>query len=207
MTKDATSPGAARVPAFRRAEPDARRRTLIEACARVLAREGATGASVRAIAKEAGVSPGLIGHYFAGVEGLVAETYRAVVSRVNGGIFAEVEAAGGDARARIDTFIRANFSPVVADPALLATWIAFWTMVASRPLFRGLHHDKNGEFRAGIEGLLADCGVAEDRLRAEATALSALIDGLWLELCLAPDGLSADQAVAIVRAQVERITG
>lgn len=193
--------------AFRRAEPDTRRRALVEACARVLAREGATGASVRAIAQEAGVSPGLIGHYFTGVEGLLAETYRAVVTRVNGGIFAEVEAAGPDPRLRLETFVRANFAPAVADPTLLATWIAFWTLVASRPAFRALHDASNADFRGKVEGLLAACGVAAPLLRAEATALSALIDGLWLELCLAPDGLSADQAVAIVRAQLKRITG
>ena len=196
----------ARAP-FRRAEPDERRRALIEACARVLAREGATGASVRAIAQEAGVSAGLIGHYFAGVEGLLAETYRSVVTRVNGGIFAAVEQAGDDPRARLDCFIRTNFAPSVADPALLATWIAFWTLVASRPAFRALHDASNADFRGQVEALLAACGVPPAALRAEATALSALIDGLWLELCLAPDGLSADQAVAIVRAQLVRITG
>lgn len=193
--------------AFRRAEPDERRRALVEACARVLAREGATGASVRAIAQQAGVSPGLIGHYFTGVEGLLAETYRAVVSRVNDGIFAEVEAAGPDPRVRLDSFVRANFAPAVADPALLATWIAFWSLVASRPAFRALHDASNATVRARLEQLLGACGVAPAALRAEATALSALIDGLWLELCLAPDGLSADQAVAIARAQLARITG
>ena len=62
-------------PAFRRSEPDARRLSLIEACARVLAREGIAGASVRTIAVEAGVSAGLVGHYFAGVDALIAATY------------------------------------------------------------------------------------------------------------------------------------
>ena len=79
--------------------------------------------------------------------------------------------------------------------------------MASRPAFRALHDASNAEFRAGVEALLAACGVAPQALHVEATALSALVDGLWLELCLAPDGLSADQAVAIVRAQLARITG
>ena len=61
-------------PAFRRSEPDARRADLIAATARVLAREGTGGASVRAIAVEAGVSPGLVGHYFAGIDALIAAT-------------------------------------------------------------------------------------------------------------------------------------
>jgi hypothetical protein len=53
--KRATQPRPDALP--RRAEPDARRQSLIEAAMRVLARAGANGASVRAIAQEAGVSP------------------------------------------------------------------------------------------------------------------------------------------------------
>src|SRR3546814_572806 len=55
-------------PAFTRADPDERRQSLIEATARVLASKGAAGVSVRAICAEAGVSPGLMRHYFSGVD-------------------------------------------------------------------------------------------------------------------------------------------
>ena len=63
-------------PAFSRADPDERRHSLIEACARVLADRGAAGVSVRAICAEAGVSPGLLRHYFGGISEAIAETYR-----------------------------------------------------------------------------------------------------------------------------------
>ena len=52
----------------------------------MLAVNGAAGASVRAIALEAGVSPGLVGHYFAGVDALVAATYAHVEARVSDAI-------------------------------------------------------------------------------------------------------------------------
>lgn len=55
---------------------------LIDATARVLARDGATGASVRTIAIEAGVSPGLVNHHFAGVDALIAATYVTVAHQV-----------------------------------------------------------------------------------------------------------------------------
>src|SRR5688500_5953945 len=95
-------------PAFSRAEPDARRLSLIEATARVLAAEGAGGASVRAIAVEAGVSPGLVGHYFDGVDALIAATYAHVGERVSAALEAAMAAAGSP-RERLDAYVTASF--------------------------------------------------------------------------------------------------
>ncbi|RZA18048.1 MAG: TetR family transcriptional regulator, partial [Proteobacteria bacterium] len=61
---------------FTRAAPDERRQSLIEATARCLAERGAAGVSVRTICAEAGVSAGLLRHYFGGVSEAIAETYR-----------------------------------------------------------------------------------------------------------------------------------
>jgi hypothetical protein len=43
-------------------------------------------------------------------------------------------------------------------------------------------------------------------LRRTAIAITALVDGLWLELCLSPQAFNADEAAAIARATVARIT-
>ena len=126
-------------PAFRREDPDARRASLIEACARVLAREGMGGTSVRAIAVEAGVSPGLIGHYFGGVDALVAATYAQVEARVAAALDQAVAAAGPDPRARLDAYVSASLLPPIADSDLLSTWIAFWSLVRARPEIAALH--------------------------------------------------------------------
>lgn len=194
------------IPAFRRAEPDARRLSLIEACARVLARDGIAGASVRSIAVEAGVSAGLVGHYFAGVEALVAATYAHTGAQVDTALDAALAAAGPDPQARLESFVTASFAPPIADPDLLATWIAFWSLVRSRPAIARLHDEQYGGFRQRLEGLLADCGVPSDRLRGSAIAVTALVDGLWLELCLSPGSISAGDAAAIAREALVRLT-
>ena len=62
-----------------RSAPDARRQALIEAAVRALATHGAAGVSVRAIAKEAKVSPGLLTHYFAGIDEIMRQIGRAHV--------------------------------------------------------------------------------------------------------------------------------
>lgn len=43
---------------------ETRRRELVDAFARVLARHGFAGATIAAVAEEAGVTPGLVHHYF-----------------------------------------------------------------------------------------------------------------------------------------------
>ena len=184
---------------FRREDPDARRASLIAACARVLAREGAAGASVRAIALEAGASPGLIGHYFGGVDALVAATYAQVEARVTTALDEAVAAAGPEPRARLEAYVCASLLPPIADSDLLSTWIAFWSLVRARPEIAALHDEQYGRFRAGLEALLADSGVSAAALRRTAIAITALVDGLWLELCLSPETFAEGEAAAIAR--------
>jgi AcrR family transcriptional regulator len=193
------------LPTPRRAEPDVRRQSLIAACARVLAREGAAGTSVRVIAREAGVSPGLIAHYFAGIDALITATYAEVDQTVAAAMEAAVVAAGPDPRARLEAFVTASFAPPIADRALLATWIAFWSLVTARADVARQHDDQYAGYRARLTELLSACGVVPDRLRLAAIAMAALVDGLWLELCLSPDCFTADEASRIARAQIDNL--
>jgi len=179
---------------FTREEPDSRRQSLIDACAARLARDGVAGATVRSICAEAGVSPGLLRHYFDGIDDLVGATYQAVGERVSAALDAAVAAAGQGPRERLSAYVIASFRPPIADPALLATWIAFWSLVKSDPRIAELHGSIYGSYRSGIEALLAENGVAEGDRRMKAVAITALVDGLWLELCLAPEAFTADEA-------------
>lgn len=193
-------------PAFSRAEPDARRASLIAATARVLARDGATGASVRPIAVEAGVSPGLVNHYFDGIDALIAETYSATGDQVSAALGEAVAAAGPDPRARLTAYVTASFAPPIATPALLATWIAFWSLT-SKPLIAARHDAIYARYREDLEALLAACGMAARDRRLAAIAITALVDGLWLELCLSPDSFTADEARGLAEAQIAAILG
>lgn len=190
-------------PAFSRAEPDARRASLIAATARVLARDGATGASVRTIAVEAGVSPGLVNHYFDGIDALIAETYSATGDQVSAALAEAAAAAGDDPRARLTAYVTASFTPPIATPALLATWIAFWSLT-SKPAIAARHDAIYARYRQDLEALLGPCGVAPRDRRLAAIAITALVDGLWLELCLSPDSFTAAEACGIATAQIAR---
>jgi len=183
--------------AFTREDADTRRQALIDAAAASLAEAGIGGTSVRAICTRAGVSAGLLRHYFDGVDALIAETYRTVTATVGEAHAAAVEAAGTDPRARLIAYLTASFRPPVADPALLATWLAFWSLVKTDPAIAAIHAETYSGYRAELEGLLSGCGLGKAQCGTAAIALTALVDGLWLELTLDPTTFSADQAGAM----------
>lgn len=185
---------------FVREAADVRRQALIEATARCLAEKGVGGTSVRAICARAGVSSGLLTHYFDGVDALILATYADVGTRVSAALDAAVEAAGDDPRDRLRACLQANFRDPILDPDLLATWIAFWSLVKSDPAIASVHADVYGGTRAQLEALLqaAAPALSPSQTRIAAISLTALVDGLWLELCLDRSTFSPEEAQAMV---------
>jgi TetR/AcrR family transcriptional regulator, transcriptional repressor of bet genes len=191
--------------AFTRESADTRREALIAACATCLARHGAQGTSVRAICVEAGVSPGLLRHYFEGIDALVAETYRVTGIRVAAALEKAVEAAGNDPQARLMAFVTANFRPPIADPELLGVWLAFWSLARSDTQIGAIHDEIYAANRSELEALIAACPGAPANPRLAAVGLTALIDGLWLELSLGNASFSASDAEALARQWLEAL--
>lgn len=185
---------------FVRESADVRRQALIEATAQCLAERGAGGASVRAICARAGVSAGLLTHYFSGIDALILATYRDVGEKVAAALEKAVAEAGPDPRERLRAYLRANFMPPVLDPNLLATWISFWSLVKTSPDIAATHAATYGGARERLEVLLREAAPAIPRpaARVAAIALTAMVDGLWLELCLDSSTFSIEEAQAMV---------
>lgn len=194
-------------PAFTRADPDERRQSLIEATARVLASKGAAGVSVRAICGEAGVSPGLLRHYFSGVSEAIAETYRRTGLNIEAALAEAVVNAGPDPRARLLAYITASFRPPIADPQLLASYIALWSLSRSDPQVARVRAEVYRDFRSGLEALIGEHRPGLDDARLPAIALTALIDGLWLELSLGDAPFTPEEAEALAERWLDTVTG
>ncbi|UTP41568.1 transcriptional regulator BetI [Phenylobacterium sp. LH3H17] len=177
-----------------------RRQALIEATLASLAARGLGAVSVRDVAVRAGVSPGLVRHHFGSFGALLVEAYRHVVQRVDDHIDATMAGAGGDPDRRLAAFIAASFSPTIVDRDLLSAWLGFWGLVRTDPEAARLHAETYGAYRGRIEALLAAAALARGRavdVRAGALGLSAMLDGLWLELCLDPATFTPDEATRL----------
>lgn len=188
--------------AFTRESADARRTGLIEATAAVLAEQGLAGTNVRAICAKAGVSPGLLRHYFAGIDDLVAATYRATSDRMDAIFATATESAGADPRTRLNAYLTASFRPPVTDPELLGAWTAFWALARSDARMVQIHAESYAGYRARLGDLLIACGVTPAEAAKLAVLLTAMVDGLWLELSLDAESFGAEAAVAMVERAV-----
>ncbi len=188
--------------AFTRESADARRADLIEATAACLAELGLAGTSVRAICAMAGVSPGLLRHYFGGIDDLVAATYEATSERMDSIFAGAVAAAGPDPRARLNAYLTASFRSPVTDPELLGAWTAFWALARSDARMAAIHAASYAGYRARLGDLLITCGTAPAEAEKLAVLLTAIVDGLWLELSLDADTFGAEAAVAMVERAV-----
>ncbi len=193
-------------PPFSRELAEVRRAALIEAAVASLAERGVAAASVRDVAARAGVSPGLIGHHFGGFGALLIQAYQHVVARVDTAIESALAAAGDDPDRRLRAFLEASFQPSIVDHDLLSAWLGFWGLVRSDPDAAAVHAETYAAYRARIEGLLGDVararGLGVDA-RQGAIALSAMLDGMWLELCLDPATFTAAEAVEIAAGWTE----
>ena len=204
---EALSPPVRERARFVRESADVRRQALIDATAACLAEKGAGGTSVRGICARAGVSSGLLTHYFEGVDALILATYKDVGRKVSAAVNAAVDAAGDDPRDRLRAGLEANFVRPVLDPDLLATWIAFWSLVKSDRNIAAVHAEVYAGAREQLEDLLRAAAphLTEARIRIATISLQALVDGLWLELCLDRSTFSPREAQAMVAEAMDRL--
>lgn len=202
---------AARKPRYERQVASDRREALVDAAIESLKRWGHEGLSVRRIAAEAGVSIGLINHYFPSKDGLVAESYRTFSRRLAASFETAVEKAGSDAGARLRAYFDAFFSSPNLDPQVLTAWVVYWSLVQVSPEMRAVHQEESGGYGDVLGRLLADLarerGLPPPESDLTVTGLVALLDGLWLKWCLDPESYRRKDAAALCEAWVDRVIG
>jgi TetR/AcrR family transcriptional regulator, transcriptional repressor of bet genes len=190
-----------------------RRDDFVAATLACLAEHGHQGTTVRRIARKAGVTPGLLTHYFAGKDALIAEAYRALATRIAAHFDEAIAAAGADPAARLSAFVCASFQPPNVDPALLRVWFNFWSLVVNDPAIRDIHTETYGDYRRRVETLVKDATAATGQdfsrpgLQSLAIGISALLDGLWLELCLDTSAFDVAEGERIARDMISARIG
>jgi TetR/AcrR family transcriptional repressor of bet genes len=188
---------------FRRAPGDERRHDLIRATLDCIADKGLHGATVREIAVRAGVTNGLIRHYFETKDHMIQEAYRVTMGEMTAAAKAAAETARGEPRERLRRFVAANLGGPVLDIRRLTLWASFISMVHVDPALASIHREHYLAFREEIEPLVGDVQAeagkpaATDECRRCAVKINAVIDGLWLEGCLAPELFVDGELVAM----------
>lgn len=171
-----------------RETPQVRRRLLIEAATRCLEKGGIQTFTIERICREAGVSRGLINHYFAGKDDLLVAVYQAVLYETFTKHIAQVRAMpqGTSALDRLHALVNGCFMPDSFDRYSFPVWLALWGEIAKNPRLRAIRRDHYNSYRRHLAAEIASLAEAR-KLIVDVSALAgrfmALFDGPWLEWC------------------------
>jgi TetR/AcrR family transcriptional regulator, transcriptional repressor of bet genes len=197
--------------AYRREGEERRREALIAAAMDIVAESGPGAATVRAIAERAGVTPGLIRHYFSNKDELSRTAYVMMMARMAAENKAAIDAIPGDAVTRVAVSVVNWLRPSVMEPGALIAWAGFVPAIRADKAMRAAHAGTYQAFLLQWEVLIAALpGHAEKsapEIQALATACNALIDGLWFEGSLQPETLDPDNLAAIGLDAIGKLLG
>ncbi len=170
---------------------DERRADLVRAAVRVLARDGLSAVTTRAVAAEAGVSAGLVSHRFSGAAELVAEAWLVWVGSESDAFVAVGREPGPTAAAAFfDSFDRPD--------GALDVWADAWRYAQTERAFAPAFTQS---FALLVEAL-ASCLGGGAAAQGAATRLLLLAFGLAAARQISP-GLVAAPAV-VLREAIER---
>lgn len=184
---------------------DARREALVAAVLDLVADGGTEAATLRAVAARAGVTPGLVRHYFGDKDGLMRAAYARMMAGMVAPCLAAAEASGPGPVARLAAFLAAAVEPAALDGRTVTLWAAYIHRTRHDPAMRAAHEAGYLAFRNALEGLIAALPCCPLPPRAAAIALNALLDGLWLEGGLLPQGFGPGEVQRLALTAAARI--
>jgi betaine-aldehyde dehydrogenase len=160
----------------------ARRAQLIEMTIDSLAEVGYVDSTLTRIGRRAGVSAGLIAHYFQDKDGLLEATFRSLLARLSVRMRARLRQTHTP-RGRVQAIIDANLAAEEFDRRTGTAWLAFWGQVPHverlRRVQRVYQRRMLSNLRYGLRSLLED-----DEADSLAAMIAAMIDGVWLRAAL-----------------------
>lgn len=178
-----------------------RRREIVDAMLRVMARQGYAKASVAAVAREAGITPGLIHYHFRDKQ----EILLALIDRLAEAVRARFEATRartplGRVHAWIDAHLARGEG---ADPDAVACWVALGNEALAEAAVRAAYVRVIESDRALLEGLVRDAlahdGARTADARRIAAGLLAAVEGAFRLAILAPEAIPEGSAASTVR--------
>ncbi|WP_280546579.1 transcriptional regulator BetI [Halomonas sp. 11-S5] len=182
-----------------------RRQQLIKATMAAIDEVGLADATVMRIARHAGVSAGIISHYFGGKDGLLEATMRQILSDLGEAVAARRrELSTTSPRDHIGAIIDGNFDRSQVTGPVAKTWLAFWASSMHKPELARLQQVNDRRLYANLCHQFRRV-MPRDKARACARALAALIDGLWLRGALTHEGLDSDEARRLARDYLDRL--
>jgi AcrR family transcriptional regulator len=177
--------------------PDRRREAIVAAALEVAVRRGLASTTVRDVATEMGTSSGLIHHYFASMDDVLAAAFERVASEDLAASEREMGVAATPIEA-LRIFFQ-TYSPADRDWAF-QLWLDAWAEAARRPALQAASRRLNLAWQALLERTIragmADGSCYTPDPAGAAWRILSLLDGLALQVVAHGTTISRDEVVA-----------
>lgn len=187
-----------------RYSPDGDRKAeLVDATLDCIAELGLHSTTVRAVAAKAGVSIGLIRHHFENKSNLIFEAYSKTMRLITAPAYEVLLSKQGTPRQRLEKFVKVALGGQAADPRIFALWATFISQLRINPSISDCRKELYIKLRRATEDLLEEIYAAEgvvrsrDELERLACTINAVLDGLWIEICLDESGKSVEKMIEL----------
>ncbi len=173
----------------------AREDRILDAVVQLLSRGGISAVSMRAVAREAGVSLGLVNYHFHDKVGLIAAALRRIGDQ-------DIAMVAPDASLQpveqLRTALHRVADPTLLDTEYLALRLQLWALAQAHADFEEINTTAQRNYRSGLADLIRaarpDLSPAECGKRA--ADIDVIQNGLWLTALLGLDRASITRAVA-----------
>jgi transcriptional repressor BetI len=162
-----------------------RRRQLIEATIASIHEVGLAESSLSRISARAGVSTGIVHHYFEDKAELLESTLRTLGTSLRLAVVRRLNAAKTPAQ-RLMAVVDGNIGADQFTPEGVSAWLAFWAQVPTHPRLARVQNVVISRLHDNLVHPLRLLGRKDAEQIASVT--EALIDGLWLRAALSSDG-------------------
>lgn len=152
-----------------------RKQEIIHSLLRVMARQGYAKSSIQAIAKEAGLAPGLIHYHFKTKQdillGLVNWIVESVIQRL-----ASMEAEALDPWDRLSAFINARLATGETElPEVVSAWVVIAGESLRQAEVKAIYQDLIAQQMSLLKKLIADVWQGKSQNSTEVIHLSAIV--------------------------------
>lgn len=142
-----------------------RKQQLIQATLEVINEVGMQEASIALIARKAGVSTGIISHYFRDKNGLLEATMRHIQYQLGIAVAMRLRMLShAQPKQRIQAIVEGNFDSSQISEAAMKTWLAFWASSMHQPNLNRLQQVNDRRLYSNLRMSLLEYSISTPRV-------------------------------------------
>jgi len=165
---------------------DTRKQQLIDATMASIAELGLMNTTIISISRRAGLSSGIISHYFGGKQGLIEAALRYLLDLLGKELRQRLARTDGSPEQRLQCIVEANFSQFQQTDLAAKTWLSFWARSMHEPGLQRLQQINNARLYSNLRYAFRQ-RLPKQAATEAARQTAALIDGFWLRSALSND--------------------